>query len=254
MDFPLGPLPAHTASTAPSTSTTLPVLRWVSKGLTCCPAPGCNHKGKDLRCLQEHLNERHANFLPDVLVDWLELCKCWLCPSCGKVVATQSHNRTCCYCCQQWRPGAHKACKPCAPHAGPREADLGEGLPASLLSSEQPRDPLLSSVNLETLFLPGAPTLDFVPGPCKQQLASLFSDLAFKAAQSASMEDLMPVLALFRLVLVKPPRGGWDKARARAAFTMQRIGLFERRDFASLLPAACACHHLKHNKQARVVG
>jgi len=68
------------------------------------------------------------------------------------------------------------------------------------------------------------------------------------------MEDLTPVLALFRLVLVKPPRGGWDKARARAAFTMQSIGLFERRDFASLLPAACAHHHLKHNKQARVVG
>jgi len=90
MDFPLGPLPAHTASTAPSTSTTLPVLRWVSEGLTRCPAPGCNHKGKDLWCLQEHLNERHANFLPNVPVDWLELCKCWLCPSCGKVVATQS--------------------------------------------------------------------------------------------------------------------------------------------------------------------
>jgi len=68
------------------------------------------------------------------------------------------------------------------------------------------------------------------------------------------MEDLMPVLALFRLVLVKPPRGGRDKARARAAFTMQCIGLFKRRDFASLLSAACACHHLKHNKQAGVVG
>jgi len=50
----------------------------------------------------------------------------------------------------------------------------------------------------------------------------------------------MVLLSLFKMVLVKPPRGGPDRARARAAFTMGCIEMFEKHELSLLLPAVHA--------------